>query len=97
MGRIASQISQLQQIQSPNLVSRLSYDETYGVGYVQMEAINGVDLSSLISKESIELAKSNSSPEEWQQFTKSLFYVAPFRGNISLQPAFCCFHTQKCS
>jgi len=91
MGRIASQISQLQEIQSPNLVSRLSYDETYGVGYVQMEAINGVDLSSLISKESIELAKSNSSPEEWQQFTKSLFYVAPFRGNISLQPAFVVF------
>jgi serine/threonine protein kinase len=91
MGRIASQISQLHQIQSPNLVSRLSYDETYGVGYVQMEAINGVDLRSLMSSESIELAKSHSSPEEWKQFTKSLFYVAPFHGNISLQPAFVVF------
>jgi len=91
MGRIASQISQLQQIQSPNLVSRLSYDETYGVGYVQMEAINGVDLKSLLSRESIELAKTHSSAEEWKQFTKSLFYVAPFHRNISLQPAFVVF------
>jgi serine/threonine-protein kinase len=91
MGRIASQISQLQQIQSPNLVSRLSYDETYGVGYVQMEAINGVDLRSLISKDSIKLAKSQSTSAEWKQFTESIFYVAPFTGNISLQPAFVVF------
>jgi len=91
MGRIASQISQLQQIQSPNLVSRLSYDETYGVGYVQMEAINGVDLKSLMSRDSIELAKSQSTSEEWKQFTESIFYVAPFTGNISLQPAFVVF------
>ncbi|MDA3798623.1 MAG: protein kinase [Kiritimatiellae bacterium] len=87
MGRIASQISQLQQIQSPNLVSRHSYDETYGVGYVQMEAINGIDLGTLLSRDSIELAKEKCTTKEWKEFTKSIFYVAP-SGNISLQPAF---------
>src|SRR5512136_1295824 len=36
MGRLASQISRLQSLQSPNLVPRHSYDETYGIGYSLM-------------------------------------------------------------
>ena len=94
MGRIASQISQLQQIQSPNLVSRHSYDETYGVGYVQMEAINGIDLRALLCRDSIELAKANCTKQEWKEFTQSIFYVAP-SGNISLQPAFVVYITRN--
>ena len=51
MGRIAAQISRMQRIQSPNMVSRHSYEETYGIGYVEMEAVDGLDLARLMKSE----------------------------------------------
>ena len=73
MGRIASQVSRLQAIQSPYIVSRHAYDETYGIGYSQMEAIDGVDLRSFLSTEHLELARRNCSKQEWARFTTTIF------------------------
>lgn len=84
MGRLASQISRLQALQSPNLVPMHSYEETYGIGYSQMEAIDGLDLRRILSGEHIETARRNSTQEEWARFTKTLFNI---EGSvISLQP-----------
>ena len=57
MGRIAFQISKLQRIQSPNLVAMSSYEETCGIGYVQLEAIDGIDLGRLLSRDHLEFTK----------------------------------------
>ena len=84
MGRIASQISLLQRVQSPNLVSRHSYEETYGIGYVQMESIDGVDLRQLLAGDHLTVAKQRSTPAEWDKFSRTLFRTK--RGRISLQP-----------
>lgn len=73
MGRIAYQISHLHQLMSPNLVSRYAYEETYGIGYIQLEAIDGLDLRRLLSRECLELAKKRSSQREWTKFTKTVF------------------------
>ena len=73
MGRIASQVSHLQRVQSPNLVTRYSYEETYGIGYVQMEAIDGLDLVRFLAPENVELARSRSTDEEWHTFADKIF------------------------
>jgi serine/threonine protein kinase len=54
MGRIATQISSLQSSKNPNLISRDAYEEVNGVGYVQMEAIDGIDLHYLLGGGHIE-------------------------------------------
>lgn len=86
MGRIAHQISKLHHLQSPNLVSRYTYEETYGIGYIQMEAIDGFDLRRMISHAEYERARlrSGSSPAEWVRQTSSIFRVND--GNLCLQP-----------
>jgi serine/threonine-protein kinase len=73
MGRIASQISQLQRVQSPYLVSSHAYEETYGIGYVEMEAIDGVDLGFVLDRKHLRLAMKRSTPAEWSKFTGVLF------------------------
>ncbi len=75
MGRIASQISKLQRIQSPTLVSRHSYEETYGIGYVQMESIDGIDIRRMLTKTHLEIAKENSTADEWKLFTNTIFQL----------------------
>ena len=84
MGRIASQVSQLQRLQSPNLVSRHSYEETYGIGYTQMECIDGIDLSALLTKSHLDTARSRSTDDEWKVFSETIFSVR--RGRVALQP-----------
>lgn len=84
MGRIASQISRLQRVQSPNLVAGRSYEETYGVGYVQMDAVDGVDLRRLLQPAHLEIARSRCTPQEWARFTQSVFRVQGER--MTLQP-----------
>jgi eukaryotic-like serine/threonine-protein kinase len=84
MGRLASQISKLQGLQSPNLVPRHSYDETYGIGYSQMEAIDGMDLRGLLNGDHLDMARRHSTDEEWSRFLRTLFRVEGRR--ISLQP-----------
>jgi len=73
MGRIAVQTSRLQAMQSPNLVSRDSYEETYGIGYLQMEAIDGLDLKVFLDGVHLDKARMRSTREEWARFTDVIF------------------------
>ncbi len=73
MGRIAAQISRLQSVQCPSLVSRHSYEETNGIGYAQMEAIDGIDLRRFLSMDHLKLARSNCGRKQWARFCETLF------------------------
>ena len=84
MGRIAAQTSKLQVVKSPNLVAPDIYEESNGVGYIQMEVINGVSLRYLLDGKHLELAKSRSTKEEWARFTDVIFRID--RGKIRIQP-----------
>ncbi|MBI3985744.1 MAG: protein kinase [Lentisphaerae bacterium] len=85
MGRVAQQISLLQPINNINLVSRDFYEECNGIGYMQMQAIDGVDLQFLLDGKHVEMARSRSTPEEWQRFTRLLFRIEG--GAINFQPS----------
>ncbi len=84
MGRIADQISRLQAVRSPNLVDRDVYEETNGIGYVQMEAIDGVDLGYFLDGRHLERARPRVSAREWAHFTDVIFRCE--RGVTSIQP-----------
>lgn len=84
MGRIASQISKLQSVHDPNLVSRESYDEVNGIGYVQMEVIDGINLRNFLNGEHVEQVRKKSTPEEWARFTDVIFKEQD--GTIAIQP-----------
>lgn len=86
MGRIAAQVSRMQRIQSPNMVSRHSYEETYGIGYVEMEAIDGVDLARLMNRGHLDKAMARSAPEEWAKFSQTVFRLD--KNRMRLQPGF---------
>ncbi|AKJ63493.1 serine/threonine protein kinase [Kiritimatiella glycovorans] len=75
MGRIASQISKLQKVNSPNLVSRDIYEEIDGIGYTQMEVVEGIDTHHLVHGNHFEAARARSTPEEWEHFTDAVFNV----------------------
>jgi serine/threonine protein kinase len=89
MGRIASQISKLERVHCPNLVWSYSYEETYGVGYVQMEAINGIDLSRLLHRDHLEITRRKCGHREWHKLIRSLFRVDNDR--MCFQPGFVVF------
>ena len=92
MGRIAVQTSRLQAMQSPNLVARDSYEETYGIGYLQMEAIDGVDLRVFLDGAHLEQARLRSTREEWARFTDVIFRL---EGNkICIQPGIAIYITR---
>ncbi len=84
MGRIAFQISRLQRLQSPNLVAMSSYEETCGIGYIQLETIDGVDLGYFMSREHLEFTRKKSSPKEWARLTKTIFRMKGDK--VTLQP-----------
>jgi eukaryotic-like serine/threonine-protein kinase len=86
MGRIAAQISRLHRIQSPNIVSRYSYEETCGIGYVQMECIDGLDLAHLMLSRNLQVARTRSTRDEWGKFSQSVFRLYP--RSLRLQPGF---------
>jgi serine/threonine protein kinase len=73
MGRIASQISVMQQLRSPNLVSMETYDEVNGIGYLQMELINGVDLRYILTGKRMEMVEKITPPLEWQVMKDCIF------------------------
>ena len=73
MGRIAVQTSRLQAMQSPNLVSRDNYEETYGIGYLQMDGIDGVDLKHFLDGTHLSSTRLRSTTEEWARFTDVIF------------------------
>lgn len=84
MGRIASQISVMQQLRSPNLVSMETYDEINGIGYLQMELINGVDLRYLLTGNRMHQVESITPPLEWKVMKECIFREDD--GVRSLQP-----------
>ncbi len=84
MGRIAAQISRLQRLQSPNIVTHHAYEETYGIGYVQMEAVDGVDVRSLLSRRHFDLVMRNSTAAEMARVTQNLFQLEGSR--LRLRP-----------
>ena len=84
MGRIASQISKLQFQNSPHLVSREIYEEYNGIGYSQMEVVDGIDLHDMLNPEYIKVARYNSSKEEWNRLADAIFRMDGDR--ISIQP-----------
>jgi len=84
MGRLASQVSKLQPVHSDNLVTRETYDETNGIGFLQMAAIDGIDLQYLLGGTHLAIARSQSTDEEWKQFMTTLFLVSD--GKFMLQP-----------
>ncbi len=84
MGRIAAQTSKLQTINSPNLVAPDIYEEYNGIGYVQMERVDGVGLRYLLDGRHLERAKATSTAKEWSTFTDALFRLE--NGKLSIQP-----------
>jgi serine/threonine protein kinase len=84
MGRIASQISVMQQLRSPNLVSMETYDEINGIGYLQMELINGVDLRYLLTGNRMDQVEKVTPPLEWKVMKDCIFREE--NGGRALQP-----------
>lgn len=84
MGRIASQISLLQPINNGNLVSRDFYEECNGIGYMLMQAVDGVDLQFLLDGKHLEIARPRCSDEEWSDFFSTIFRQDDQR--LSFQP-----------
>ena len=73
MGRIATQVSLLQASHNPNLLPRDSYEEVLGIGYVQMEAIDGVDLRYLLDGGHVDRVLETMARDEYDRKTRSLF------------------------
>lgn len=73
MGRIAGQVSRLQPTHHENLISCDIYDECNGVGFVQMNAVDGIDLQYFHSPSHLAIARSQCSDEEWSHFLDVLF------------------------
>ncbi len=93
MGRLASQVSKLQPVHSDNLVTRDTYDETNGIGYLQMSVIDGIDLQYLLSGSHLAIARSQSTDEEWEHFMSTLFRMEEAR--FMLQPGVALFILRK--
>lgn len=86
MGRIASQISLLQPLNNAHLAAGDLYEECNGVGYLQMHAIDGIDLQFLLNNRQIKMAHERSSQEEWADFSSVLFQTDG--EDVSIRPGF---------
>jgi serine/threonine protein kinase len=84
MGRIASQISQLQHIPSPTMVERHSYEEMGGVGYVVMDLVHGMDLRRLVTGEHLMQAEGRVGKAAHDRLILPLFKLRP--AGLALQP-----------
>ena len=84
MGRIAYQISKLHQLQTPHLVSRYTYEETYGIGYIQLEAIDGFGLRRFIRAAEFERVENLDDPSSWSPETANIFRL--YKGNLCMKP-----------
>ncbi len=93
MERLASQVSKLQPVHSENLVTRDTYDETNGIGYLQMAVIDGIDLQYLLSGSHLAIARSQSTDEEWDHFMNTLFRVEG--AHFMLQPGVALYILRK--
>ena len=61
-----------------------TYDEVNGIGYIQMEVVNGLDLRKVLDGTYHEQVRIVSSKEEWESFTNSIFRRVD--GRLALQP-----------
>ncbi|MDZ4198170.1 MAG: serine/threonine-protein kinase, partial [Kiritimatiellia bacterium] len=84
MGRIANQITRLQSLNSPHLVGRDIYEEASGIGYVQMEAIQGLDVHALLYGNHFEVVRQKASKEDWARFSDVIFRFEENR--VRIQP-----------
>ncbi len=84
MGRLAVQTSRLQSIRTPNLVARDIYEESNGIGYIQMEAVDGDDLRCFLRKNSLDIVRETSSDKEWARLIDVIFNIESER--VSIQP-----------
>lgn len=84
MGRIAAQTSQLQLIKNPSLVAPDIYEESNGIGYVQMEVVDGLSLRALLDPAQLERVRKRSTPAEWAHFTDVIFRME--NGRVCIQP-----------
>ncbi len=73
MGRIASQVSRLQPTHHENLIACDIYDECNGVGFIQMNAVDGIDLQYFLSSTHLAITRSQCSDDEWRHFMSVLF------------------------
>jgi len=93
MGRLANQVSKLQPVHSDNLVTRETYDEANGIGFLQMAVIDGIDLQYLLSGTHLAIARSQSTDEEWEHFMNTLFRMEDER--FMLQPGMALYILRK--
>ncbi len=84
MGRIAAQTSKLQLVKNPALVAPDIYEESNGIGYIQMEVVDGISLRELMDGTHLEQARARSTDEEWRRFTDVIFRLE--NGKIMIQP-----------
>lgn len=93
MERISFQITKLHNLQSPHLVSRYAYEETHGIGYIEMEAIDGMDMRTFLDSRHLETVKSKSTEYEWDSFTRKIIMVED--DHVSLQPGLVVFMLRR--
>jgi len=84
MGRIAAQTSKLQLVQNPSLVAPEIYEESNGIGYLQMEVVDGLSLRELLDGSHMEQVRARSTDEEWDRFNDVIFRQE--KGKIMIQP-----------
>jgi len=84
MGRVAAQISFLQSFDSPNLIRRDIYEEFNGIGYVQMNIIEGIDVQQLMYGNHYKKIQALCNLEEWSKFTNVIFRFEDNR--VRIQP-----------
>ncbi len=84
MGRIAAQTSKLQLVKNPALVAPDVYEESNGIGYIQMEVVDGVSLRELLDGVHLDQVRARSSEAEWRRFTDVIFRLE--NGKIMIQP-----------
>lgn len=82
MGRIAHQVSKLQTMNSPQLIFRDIYDECNGIGYTQMEVVDGLDLNDMLKPETLKRAKRNSTARQWARITDTVFRIEEDRASV---------------
>ena len=93
MGRLASQVSKLQPVHSDNLVTRETYEETNGIGFLQMAVIDGIDLQYLLGGTHLGIARSQCTDEEWEHFMNTLFRLD--EGRFMLHPGVALYILRK--
>ena len=93
MGRLANQVSKLQPVHSDNLVTRETYDESQGIGFLQMAVIDGIDVQYLLGGSHLAIARSQSTDEEWDHFMNTLFRMEEAR--FMLQPGVALYILRK--